>query len=125
MLRDHPSHAIVPCRDIAAAKAFYTDTLGLPLAADHGDVFLVRTGTTLLNVYRSDYAGTNRANAVLFDVGDDLEAIAAGLRSKGVRLEEYPQGFDRVEDGVHILGDFRAIWFRDPDGNILHANSGG
>jgi len=125
MLKDHSSHAIVPCTDVARAKAFYTETLGLPLAADHGEVFLIRTGVTLLNVYRSDFAGTNQANAVVFDVHNDLETIAADLRGKGVRLEEYPDGFDRVEDGVHILGDFRAIWFKDPDGNILHANSGG
>jgi len=125
MLKDHSSHAILPCRDVAVAKAFYTETLGLPLAADHGEVFLIRTGATLLNVYRSDFAGTNQANAVVFDVHDDLEAIAADLRDKGVALEEYADGFDRVEDGVHILGDFRAIWFKDPDGNILHANSGG
>lgn len=125
MLKDHSSHAIVPCSDIARAKAFYTETLGLPLAADHGEVFLIRTGVTLLNVYRSDFAGTNQANAVVFDVHNDLETIAADLRGKGVKLEEYPDGFDRVENGVHILGDFRAIWFKDPDGNILHANSGG
>lgn len=125
MLKDHSSHAIVPCTDIARAKAFYIETLGLPLAADHGEVFLIRTGMTLLNVYRSDFAGTNQANAVVFDVHNDLETIAADLRGKGVKLEEYPDGFDRVEDGVHILGDFRAIWFKDPDGNILHANSGG
>lgn len=124
MLKDHASHAIIPCKDVAAAKAFYTETLGLPLAADHGDIFLIRTGTTLLNVYRSDFASTNQANAVVWDVGDDLEAIAADLRAKGVKLEEYPLGFDRVEDGIHILGTFRAIWFLDPDGNILHANSG-
>lgn len=125
MLRDHSSHAIIPCRDIAAARAFYTETLGLPLAADHGEVLLIRTGMTLLNVYRSDFAGTNRANAVVWDVGEDLEKIAADLRARGVVLEEYPDGFDRVDHGVHILGDFRAIWFKDPDGNILHANSGG
>jgi len=125
MLKDHASSAILPCSDVARARAFYTETLGLPLAADHDDMFQLRTGTTLLNVYRSDFAGTNQANAVVFDVRDELESIAADLRGKGVRLEEYPDGFDRVEDGVHILGTFRAIWFKDPDGNILHANSGG
>jgi catechol 2,3-dioxygenase-like lactoylglutathione lyase family enzyme len=125
MLKDHASSAIIPCKDVDRARAFYTEVLGLPLAADHGEVFLIRTGTTLLNVYRSEFAGTNQANAVVFDVHDDLEAIAADLRAKGVRLEEYPDAFDLVEDGVHILGDFRAIWFKDPDGNILHANSGG
>ncbi|WP_025560818.1 VOC family protein [Sphingomonas sp. UNC305MFCol5.2] len=122
MLADRNSSAIVPCRDVAAAKRFYTGTLGLPLAEDHGAVFAVRTGGTRLNVYKSDYAGTNKANAVVWDAGSEVEAIAADLRAKGVTLDEYPEGFDEVRQGVHVKGDFRAIWFTDPDGNILHVN---
>ncbi|MDP5280244.1 VOC family protein [Sphingomonas sp. DG1-23] len=125
MLKDSDSAAILPCRDMAAAKRFYTETLGLPLAEDHGDVFAVRTGSTRLNVYKSAFAGTNKANAVVWDAGGEVEAIAADLRGKGVTLDEYPDGFDEVRDGVHRKGDFRAIWFRDPDDNILHVNGGG
>jgi catechol 2,3-dioxygenase-like lactoylglutathione lyase family enzyme len=125
MLKDRDSAAIIPCRDVAAAKRFYTETLGLPLAEDHGEVFVVRTGGTRLNVYKSAYAGTNQANAVVWDAGGEVEGIAADLRGKGVTLDEYPDGFDAVRDGVHVKGDFRAIWFRDPDGNILHVHSGG
>jgi len=122
VLKDKDSAAIVPCRDLAAARRFYTEVLGLPLAEEQDGVFAVRTGSTRLNVYRSDYAGTNQANAVVWDAGGEVEAIAADLRGKGVTLEEYPEGFDAVRDGVHVKGDFRAIWFKDPDGNILHVN---
>ncbi|NIJ20963.1 catechol 2,3-dioxygenase-like lactoylglutathione lyase family enzyme [Sphingomonas naasensis] len=125
MLKDKTSAAIVACSDIDAAKRFYTETLGLPLAADHGDVFTVTTGESLLNIYRSDFAGTNKANAAVWGAGGDVEAIAAELRGAGVTLDEYPDGFDAVRDGVHVKGDFRAIWFKDPDGNILHVNGGG
>ncbi|MCX8475621.1 MAG: hypothetical protein MT490_07455 [Sphingomonas sp.] len=124
MLKDWSSAAIVPCSDVYAAKRFYTGTLGLPLAADHGDVFTLATGASRLNVYKSAYAGTNKANAVVWDAGGEVEAIAAELRAKGVTLDEYPEGFDAVRDGVHVKGDFRAIWFQDPDGNILHVNGG-
>lgn len=123
MFKDHASSAIIPCKDLAVARAFYAETLGLPLLADHGNGFVFGTGDTQLNIYLSDYAGTNRANAVLWAVGDALERIAADLRGKGVALDEYPEGFDRVTDGVHVRGDFRVIWFRDPDGNILHVHS--
>jgi catechol 2,3-dioxygenase-like lactoylglutathione lyase family enzyme len=125
VLKDNTSSAIVPCRDVAVAKRFYIETLGLPLAEDHGEVFAVRTGSTHLNIYRSEFAGTNKANAVVWDAGGEVEAIAADLRDKGVTLDEYPEGFDSVRDGVHVKGDFRAIWFKDPDGNILHVNGGG
>ena len=122
MLKDKSSAAIVACSDVGAAKRFYTETLGLPLVEDHGDIFALQTGATRLNVYKSDFAGTNQANAVVWDAGGDVEAIAAELRGKGVTLEEYPDGFDRVTHGVHVKDEFRAIWFKDPDGNILHVN---
>jgi len=117
------SSAILPCSDVAAAKRFYTETLDLPLAEDHGEVFALKTGDTFLTVYKSEFAGTNKANAVVWSAGDEVDAIAADLRAKGVTLDEYPDGFDRVENGVHVKGDFRAIWFKDPDGNILHVHS--
>lgn len=122
MLKDKSALAIVACSDVGAAKRFYAETLGLPVVDDHGDMFAIQTGATRLHVYKSDFAGTNQANAVVWDAGGDVEAIAADLRAGGVTLEEYPDGFDRVIDGVHMKDEFRAIWFKDPDGNILHVN---
>jgi len=124
MLKNYGSSAIVPCTDLARAKAFYGDILGLPLIADHGNGFVFGTGETKLNIYRSDFAGTNRADAVVWAVGDEIKAIAAALRAKGVTLDEHPDGFDKVVEGVHVRGTLSVIWFRDPDGNILHVTSG-
>lgn len=124
MLKNYASSAIVPCTDLARAKAFYGEILGLPLIADHGNGFVFGTGETKLNIYRSDFAGTNRADAVVWAVGDEIKAIAAALRAKGVTLDEHPDGFDKVVEGVHVRGTLSVIWFRDPDGNILHVTSG-
>ncbi|MBE1527915.1 catechol 2,3-dioxygenase-like lactoylglutathione lyase family enzyme [Sphingopyxis sp. OAS728] len=124
MLKDHASSAIVPCSDLARAKAFYGEVLGLPLIADHGVGLVFGTGATRLNVYLSDYAGSNRANAVVWSVGNEIKKIAADLLAKGVTLEEYPDGYDAVIDGVHTRGTLSVIWFRDPDDNILHVSSG-
>lgn len=121
-LKDVSSSAMVAVRDTDQAKSFYMGTLGLPLASEMGEVFTLQTGATQLCVYRSAFAGTNQANAVVWDAGDQVEAIAAGLKAQGVTLEEYPDGFESVEDGIHRSGEFRAIWFKDPDGNILHVN---
>jgi len=98
MLKDHSSSAIIPCLDLDRSRAFYEDTLGLPLIDDHGNGFVFGTGATKLNIYLSDYAGTNRANAVVWAVGEELEVIAADLRARGIVLDEYPEGFDRVVD---------------------------
>ena len=124
MLKDHASSAIVPCTDLARTRAFYSEILGLPLIADHGNGFVFATGATRLNIYLSDYAGTNRANAVVWAVDDYVETIAAALRAKGVTLDEYPEGFDSVVEGIHVRGTLSVIWFRDPDGNVLHVTSG-
>jgi len=124
MLKNYASSAIVPCTDLDRVKAFYGDILGLPLIADHGNGFVFATGETKLNIYRSDFAGTNKANAVIWTVGDDIDAIAAALRARGVTLDEYPRGFDKVIEGVHVSDTLSVIWFRDPDGNILHVTSG-
>ena len=61
--------------------------------------------------------------AVVWSVTDDFDAVADKLRGKGVTFEEYPEMGMEIRDGVHLGGGFKAVWFRDPDGNILHFNN--
>ena len=83
MLKDKSSAAIVAVSDLDRARAFYSDTLGLDLQDQSmGDVLTFRTGDTSLIVYRSDFAGTNKANAVVWGVGDEIDAIVADLRRR-------------------------------------------
>ena len=126
MLKDRNSSAIVAVRDIDRAREFYAETLGLEFAegGDCDDMLVFRTGATRLCVYTSEFAGTNRANAVVWGVGDELETIVADLRGKGVAFERYDFEGATFADGIHRFGDFGAAWFKDPDGNILHVNSG-
>ena len=123
MLRDKSSSAIVAVTDIDRAKTFYATVLGLDLV-DHsmGEVLVFRTGETHLVVYRSDDAGSNRANAVVWGVGDEIEAIAADLKARGAAFEHYPD-IGTLEGDVHAAGDMKMVWLRDPDGNILHLNN--
>jgi catechol 2,3-dioxygenase-like lactoylglutathione lyase family enzyme len=123
MLKDKPSSAIVAVSDIARARAFYLDTLGLELEDDSmGEVLVLRTGPTFLIVYRSDFAGTNQANAVVWGVGGDIEQIVATLKAKGVAFEHYA-GMGDLKGDIHVSGDMKMVWFKDPDGNILHLNN--
>ena len=123
MFKDKTSSAIVAVADLDRARAFYQDVLGLTAQADDNNVIVYRTGGTRLMVYHSDSAGTNQANAVVWDAGDDFDAIHAELKGKGVVFEEYPGMGMTIDDGVHRAGDFKAAWFKDPDGNVLHFNS--
>ena len=45
------------------------------------------------------------------------------LNAKGVALEEYPELGMTIDRGVHRADGFAGIWFKDPDGNILHVHS--
>ena len=125
MLKEKDSAAIVGVKDLGRAKAFYGETLGLEETPESGDqVAMYKTGKTVLCVYPSEFAGTNKANAVVWGVGDQIEAIVADLAGKGVTFEKYDMPDTTFKDGIHISGDFRMVWFKDPDGNILHLNSG-
>jgi catechol 2,3-dioxygenase-like lactoylglutathione lyase family enzyme len=124
MFADKSSSAIVAVKDLAKARAFYEDVLGLsPMGEASAEVVTFRTGGTHLVVYRSEFAGTNKANADVWGVGDDIERIVADLAAKGVSFEHYEMPGATYAAGLHRIGDFRMAWFKDPDGNVLHINS--
>ena len=123
MLKDIDSAAIVAVKDISRARDFYQNKLGLELTQGDDNVLSFKTGKTALVVYVSDFAGTNKANAVVWGVGDQIDGIVADLAAKGITFEHYPDmGLD-YKDGIHSSGDFKAVWLKDPDGNILHLNN--
>lgn len=124
MLKDKTSNAIVAVSDLERARNFYTDMLGLePRGGGVEGVLEYRTGNSSLAVYRSEGVRPGTGNAVAWSGGNDVEAIAEDLRAKGVTLEEYPDlGMD-IDRGVHRSDGFAGIWFKDPDGNILHVHS--
>lgn len=124
MLGDQSAYAIVAVRDMARARDFYANVLGLKLLKDTDAVLVFKTGSTQLTVYRSQEAGSNRANAVVWGCGEDIEPIVADLEAKGVAFEHYPGiGDSRMQGNIHMAGNAKLVWFKDPDGNILHLNN--
>ena len=126
MLKDRTSSAIVAVSDLDRARTFYEDTLGLTRSPGEEEkgVLGFRTGDTGLIVYQSDYAGTNRANAVVWQMKGDLVETVNHLRAKGVTFERYDFPGMEWRDGVHEAGPVKLAWFKDPDGNILHLTEG-
>jgi catechol 2,3-dioxygenase-like lactoylglutathione lyase family enzyme len=119
--------ATIAVKDLARAKQFYEGTLGLkPIGTNvpDGQVQVYRTGNSRLLVYRSEYAGTNQATSATWDIGEDLEDLVQALRARGVTFEHYDMPGGTRKGDVHIFGTFKAAWFKDPDGNILHVNNG-
>jgi len=124
MLADRDAVATIAVKDLKAAKKFYGDTLGLkPTPVPEPEVLNYKSGNSTVLVYKSQFAGTNKATAVTWIV-DDVEGTVRDLKAKGISFEHYDfPGMTRKGD-VHIAGKSKAAWFKDPDGNILAVVSG-
>ncbi|TPN89657.1 VOC family protein [Mesorhizobium sp. CU2] len=121
MLENSNATANLAVKDLAKAKAFYEGTLGLSQVHDMGGELVVyKSGDTLINVYHSQFAGTNKATAVTWAVGDRIEPIVKSLRSKGVAFEHYEMPGLALEGDIHVGHGMKVAWFKDPDGNILN-----
>jgi catechol 2,3-dioxygenase-like lactoylglutathione lyase family enzyme len=119
MLRDTDAVATLAVKDLDAAAKFYEETLGLSRAGgEDGEAVVFQSGDTTINVYRSRFAGTNQATALTWAV-DDVEDIVRRLQAKGIKFEHYDLPETKREGDVHVSGDVKVAWFKDPDGNIL------
>ena len=119
MLGAHDAVATVAVRHLADARRFYETLVGLEVAHDgDGHMVAYAAGAVTLFVYESRFAGTNRATAVTWPVGDALDAIVRDLGARGVRFEHYDLEGTTREGDVHVAGAMRSAWFADPDGNI-------
>ena len=121
MLGDKDASANIAVKNLEIAKKFYEDTLGLSQVGAEGEELIVfKSGNTIIYVYQSQNAGTNQATAVTWIVGEEMEAVVQELKNKGVNFEHYDMP-DMVREGeIHVFGDMKVAWFKDPDGNILN-----
>ncbi len=120
MLGDKDATATVGVKDLEVAKQFYENTLGLKQADIEGSEAVVyESGRSRILVYASKYAGTNKATAVTWSVGDDVEGVVQALKAKGVTFEHYDMPGMALKGDVHVAEGMKAAWLKDPDGNIL------
>jgi len=111
---------MIAVKDLDRARSFYEDTLGLTTIDTLGEeVVSMKSGDTRIDVYRSEFAGTNKATALTFNV-DDIAGEVRDLKDKGVMFEHYDglDGLTRNGD-VYEAEGMKTAWFKDPDGNIL------
>jgi catechol 2,3-dioxygenase-like lactoylglutathione lyase family enzyme len=121
MLGNKDAVANIAVKNLDTAKKFYEDTLGLtPVGAEGQEVIVFKSGNSTVYVYQSQYAGTNKATAVTWVVGEDVVGIAQQLKARGITFEHYDMPGMTRDGDVHIAGDMKVAWFKDPDGNILN-----
>src|SRR6266566_7675682 len=110
---------MLPVKDLGKAKKFYEETLGLKKTGEMEDEAVTyKTGDTTLVVYRSEFAGTNKGTAALWEL-KDVDSTVKQLKAKGVKFEHYDNLPGLKLDGdIHRSGPFSVAWFKDPAGNI-------
>lgn len=125
MLGNADATPMIAVKDLDRARSFYEGTLGLKAKEEMGgEVLTLESGDTLINVYRSEFAGTNKATALTFQVGD-LEKEVGELKSKGIFFEHYDLPGLQQRGDFYVAEGFKTAWFKDPDGNILSLAEGG
>ena len=121
MLGQYDAVANIAVKDLEVARQFYEGTLGLTkIDAEGKEVLVFKSANSKLNIYRSQYAGTNKATAVTWPVGDALDNVVRALKAKGVTFEHYDMPHMTRQGDIHVAGKMKVAWFTDPDGNILN-----
>ena len=104
--------------DLAAARWFYGETLGLEVSEEHGLLTLHIAGGCNILVYPKENHTPATFTLLNFPVRD-IDRAVDELTRRGVRFERY-DGFAHDERGISRGGVGPAIaWFTDPAGNIL------
>ncbi len=117
VLGDFPISARAAALDLARARQWYEEKLGLvPEAEDPGGVWYRFGGETWLYLYGTPSAGTAQ-NTIAGWAVKDIESVMARLRERGVTFEEYDFGEVRTVDGLVDFGMAKAAWFKDSEGN--------
>jgi catechol-2,3-dioxygenase len=119
MLGDHPISPVLLAKDLAAAREFYHDRLGLEILRDGDDEIVLGCGRgTQLAVTRSTVGTADEQTQAGWYV-TDIRAEVAELRERGVKVEEYDLPGLKTEDGIADVGFAWMAWIVDPGGNAL------
>jgi len=119
MLQKSPMYAYIPAKDVARARRFYEDKVGLkPKQEIEGGVVYESGKGTACFLYPTPNAGTSKASQAFWQV-EDIEREVGELKKRGVKFEEYDTPDIKTRDGIFTGGGAKAAWFKDTEDNIL------
>ena len=119
MLQESPMYAYIPAKDVARARRFYEQVIGLKpkLETAGGVVYELGKGTACF-LYPTPNAGTSMASQAFWSV-KDVDREIAELKARGVVFESYDMPGERSASGAITTGGAKAAWFKDSEGNIM------
>jgi predicted enzyme related to lactoylglutathione lyase len=110
---------MLPVMDMARARAFYEDCLGLSAGELKADgKFTYEVGGTAIALFPKPEGTKAEHTAVSFKVADIAAAISR-LKQSGVVFEDYDFPGLKTVNHVCVLGAEKAAWFKDTEGNFL------
>jgi predicted enzyme related to lactoylglutathione lyase len=117
------SGAVLRAEDLARAKRFYEESLGLDVEETHPGSEELRVhagGGTIICVYLRPQMPPPANTTACFEVVD-IESTVEELRGRGVVFEEYdiPEVGLKTIGGIAHRGADKRAWFRDSEGNVL------
>jgi len=119
MLGNYPIDVVLLAMDLAAAKDFYADKLGLRALSETPDgVTFQCGGDTQLVVTKSSVGTRDEQTQAAFRVAD-VRAEVSELRQRGVKIEDYDMPGLQTEDGIADIGFAWMAWFIDPGKNCV------
>ena len=110
---------MLPVKDLARARRFYEESLGLEVLGGKPDgKFVYRCGGTEIALFPKPEGTKAEHTALSFRV-DDIAAAITLLKSRGVVFADYDFPGLKTEGHVCVLGSEKAAWFKDTEGNYL------
>jgi catechol-2,3-dioxygenase len=119
MLANHPIDPMILATDLAVAREFYGETIGLELLIESDDFLTFKCGGDSRLVVTRSSTGTSDAQTKASWRVDDLPAEVAELRSRGVHIEDFDEPGLKTVDGIADVGFALAAWLVDPHRNSI------
>jgi predicted enzyme related to lactoylglutathione lyase len=118
MLGNAPIRAYIPASNIARARKFYEEIVGLQPKEEYAGGVIYECGGASVFIYPTPNGGTSKASQAFWQV-NDVEAEVAELKSRGVKFEEYDMPGLTMKNSIVTAGGAKTAWFKDTEGNIL------
>jgi catechol-2,3-dioxygenase len=119
MLAKQPVDVMLLTTDLAIAREFYAERIGLEVLIETDEFITLKAGgDSRLVVTKSSTGSSEQQTRASWRV-DDIVGEVAELRSRGVEIAEYDEPGLKTKDGVADVGFALSAWFTDPSGNII------
>lgn len=117
----------LPAKNLERARAFYAEKLGLEPIEERPGGLRYKCGNGHFSLFESAGVASGEHTQMAWEV-DDIDAVVAELRRRGVVFEDVDLPGLKTVDGIaEVAGNYpsaggvgeRAAWFRDSEGNLL------